>query len=1387
MNLNKGKNIVIKMFGMALIYILIFNIETSDTHELDKVVMNLIVDVINSLYHPSLSATVFMCENTDNVKGVSEFLSKHYKLHTIVILSKNHQLNLNDFKLSHKNFYVLDLDCPGSTELIVEINKHKMFSAPGKWLILQESRSSLSPNETQIKNIFENLNVFPDSEVTIAQRIDDTLVKLLSIYRPNAIASLIIEYRGLWSNKNPLQLQNNEETSRRRTNIMRTQLRAACVITNPDTMNHWEDFKDRKVDGVSKVGRALTKLLADRMNATVHFTFTPTWGYQSPNGSWDGMIGGLLRDEIDLGGTGIFITEPRLTVVSYIHLYTPTRVRFIFRRPPLSFISNLFILPFSGNVWFAIVIFCCLGYTVLYFSLAREWKIIEKIAYNDRLWGDLEIKPAFGDNFLIVIGAITQQGSAYEPRTGPARIAVFMLLVTCLSLYAAYTANIVALLQSSSDSIKNVKDLMQSPLELGLQDIVYNHYYMGKFEDPLRKEFYERRIKHLNDPYMSTEDGIHKVRTELFAFHTDLVMGYDVVKSTYEEDEKCGFEEIDYLYVSDPTFIIQRQSPYVEIFRVGGLWLEETGLAQRFIDKIYHKKPECNNQKKFISVGTVDCYAAYLVIAYGLGVTLAILVCEILWFKKFDHYFFDKKFPEIDDEAGNRDVNSIASGTISDGTSEEDLNSRRIEEIFFMNIQIPEKKLKLTRISSASTAVASPRNFTMRDTRSIITWLSLTLLTLGRSHRMDKVMENFITDVSSSFLISSSFTGFFCMQPDDAGEFSREISRKYLLHNMASFNDSDLADIDQAVAHNNYFVVDLDCPDGVDFLLKVNMRKLFIAPAKWLLLRDSRDQDRLTGLPSLQSMVEITEDKLISVLSRFDIFPDSEVIVGQRLNKTTVELSSIYRPSSDHSVIIEDLGSWEDGSGFRLCSHDHSSRRRVNLRGTVLKTSLVMTDLNTLNHLTDYQDKLIDAVTKASYMWIVYLAERMNATFNFTVERTWGYKNEDGNWNGMIGLLDRGEINIGGTATFMISQRIGVVDYVQLYTPTGSRFLFRRPPLSYVSNIFTLPFARSVWIAIVVFLSISFVFLYIAMKWEWEKIQVIPVEFRLGGDLERKPTVTDNLLVLLGAIFQQGFSCEPRTISTRIVVLMVLIIALSLYAAYTANIVALLQSTADSINTLDDLMNSPLKIGIFDIVYNRYYFGAFEDPVRKEFYERLVKDKPAVWMPLEDGIRKVKEGLFAFHVDLGFGYQMMQETYTEDEKCGIEEIDYLNVYDPLLVIERQSPFREIIRVGALWIAETGLKHRVASKFFTQKPPCSGSTSFVSVGIIDCYVAMIAIVYGCAISIGILLLECLWRKWIGGLRKPENNSPETFPKSSLTADDLSVTQSSRSLQIEEILR
>ena len=66
-----------------------------------------------------------------------------------------------------------------------------------------------------------------------------------------------------------------------------------------------------------------------------------------------------------------------------------------------------------------------------------------------------------------------------------------MLLLTSLSLYAAYTANIVALLQTPTDSIKTLSDLLHSPLNLGVQDIVFNRNYF-KVDNCFKTKLYNK-------------------------------------------------------------------------------------------------------------------------------------------------------------------------------------------------------------------------------------------------------------------------------------------------------------------------------------------------------------------------------------------------------------------------------------------------------------------------------------------------------------------------------------------------------------------------------------------------------------------------------------------------------------------------------------------------------------------------------------------------------------------------------------------------------------------------------------------------------------------------------------------------------------------------------
>ena len=59
------------------------------------------------------------------------------------------------------------------------------------------------------------------------------------------------------------------------------------------------------------------------------------------------------------------------------------------------------------------------------------------------------------------------------------------------------------------------------------------------------------------------------------------------------------------------------------------------------------------------------------------------------------------------------------------------------------------------------------------------------------------------------------------------------------------------------------------------------------------------------------------------------------------------------------------------------------------------------------------------------------------------------------------------------------------------------------------------------------------------------------------------------------------------------------------------------------------------------------------------------------------------------------------------------------------------------------VHERGFQYRENHRYYSPKPVCSsGATNFVSVGIIDCYSALLMLVFGILAAIAILLIEII---------------------------------------------
>ncbi|XP_059057935.1 uncharacterized protein LOC131851450 [Achroia grisella] len=523
---------------------------------------------------------------------------------------------------------------------------------------------------------------------------------------------------------------------------------------------------------------------------------------------------------------------------------------------------------------------------------------------------------------------------------------------------------------------------------------------------------------------------------------------------------------------------------------------------------------------------------------------------------------------------------------------------------------------------------------------------------------------------------------------------------KYKMTSMARLMSENSISVAYSLQRNRteYFLqqivvfADLECSNTREFLLRAVAGGYFKSPYRWLLLASENLKERL------------------DILNNLEILVDSDVVVARQIGEEFI-YTEVYKIAKDTEIVSTTRAIWRpkyskynNYSDIAL-NHSHFgvseniqknilraktvddkygtiedyrrstglSFRRNNLRGHILTMSNVILDSNrTRQHLDDRLFLNEDSAMKMTYAIVKICFQMLNATEKLLFTHTWGYKDKNGNYQGAIEHLLKKEADL-GTIAFFTKERLKIIDYIAMIGSTAIRFVFREPPLAYTSNIFTLPFTRDVWLCALVCILGCSLFLYITSKWE---ATMTRHSSQLDGSW------ADVFVLIIGAVLQQGCTLEPRYASGRTVTLLLFVALTILYAAYSANIVVLLRAPSSSVRSLSDLLNSPLKVGVSDFEYNKYFVRQLNEPIRKAIYDTKIapKGKKPNFYNMNEGVEKIRKGLFAFHMELNPGYRLIQETYQEHEKCDLVEIDYINAIEPWLIGQRRSPFKDLFKI-----------------------------------------------------------------------------------------------------------
>lgn len=293
------------------------------------------------------------------------------------------------------------------------------------------------------------------------------------------------------------------------------------------------------------------------------------------------------------------------------------------------------------------------------------------------------------------------------------------------------------------------------------------------------------------------------------------------------------------------------------------------------------------------------------------------------------------------------------------------------------------------------------------------------------------------------------------------------------------------------------------------------------------------------------------------------------------------------------------------------------------------------------------------------------LREDLNITCNMIQRDNYGWET-NGTFNGMMGLFQRGQVQMLAHGTIMRADRLKYVEFTGNLFQTRTPLIYRQPPLSSVSNIFILPLSVRVW-------QCCFVVLLVVL--------LIMVCQLLHPLLRNRITIFDLITFLWGAVCQQGTHLNISTTSGRFVIITTFLATLALFTSYSASIVALLQSPSNFIKSIDDLIDSPLKVGAHDSGYTRFYMMHNNDSVARKVYERkLQQSGEKAWIyDAFAGIERVRNELFAYQVDSASAYKAISRTFTEPEKCSLSELQLIILPMTTITVERNSGYKELMK------------------------------------------------------------------------------------------------------------
>ena len=341
----------------------------------------------------------------------------------------------------------------------------------------------------------------------------------------------------------------------------------------------------------------------------------------------------------------------------------------------------------------------------------------------------------------------------------------------------------------------------------------------------------------------------------------------------------------------------------------------------------------------------------------------------------------------------------------------------------------------------------------------------------------------------------------------------------------------------------------------------------------------------------------------------------------------------------------------------------------------------------------------------------------------------------DGQWNGIIGMVQRREADIGLSAFTQTVERRKVIDYLEYFTHSGFGMLMKRPDnaMTYEFLAAFKPLKAEVWGTIASTVVLASFVLWFLIGTEGFITEGMPTYKYLNLSMYR-----NCLKFFIEAVFGQEEDCSRhQNNSVRCFIAAVLLTFMFLRFTYMGHLTSFLTVPKQRLpaNNLKELAEHDThKVGVLKSSSHEILFRTANSGYFKEIWNKIQSDPRNLVVGIEDGIVKAKRENFIYvtedfvaklFISLDCDLVQGKETFLPR---------YLGPITP-----KNWPFTQIFNDNIIRLRESGILDQLLKKYFVSGL-CFKAKSAIQLGLGSFKGVFTFWGGGCSVASVVLLLE-----------------------------------------------